>query len=81
MLPGIPFPNKFPAASGRVSREEIRSVGYAAADYDAMTERFDPKTLSAGWNTVDGEDVFFIPNPALGLWIARDRFTEEAPLG
>ena len=64
-----------------ISQEEIRSVGYAAADYDAMTERFDPKTLSAGWNTMDGEYVFFIPNPALGLWIARDRFTEEAPLG
>jgi len=25
-------------------------------------------------NTVDGEEIYFIPNPALGLWINREAF-------
>ena len=24
--------------------------------------------------TVDGEEIYFIPNPALGLWIDKERF-------
>ena len=24
--------------------------------------------------TVDGEEIYFIPNPALGLWINREKF-------
>ena len=27
--------------------------------------------------TPDGEQVYFIPNPALGLWIDRERFEKE----
>ena len=27
-----------------------------------------------GYNTVDGEEIYFIPNPALGLWINREKF-------
>ena len=23
---------------------------------------------------VDGEEIFYIPNPALGLWISKERF-------
>ena len=25
-------------------------------------------------NTVDGEEIYYIPNPALGLWINREKF-------
>ena len=39
-----------------------------------MAERYDPKKLHNGWNTVDGEEIYYIPNPALGLWIDRERF-------
>ncbi len=67
----------------RMTPEEIRSVGYGAADYDAAAKKYDPRTLTAGWNTVDGEEFFFIPNPALGLWIDRERFDAQGagPLG
>ena len=67
----------------RITQEKIRDVGYNAADYDALAARYDPSKLSYGWNTVNGEGVFFIPNPALGLWIDRERFEAEgtAPLG
>ena len=57
-----------------ITKEEVEGVGFKAADYDEMTSRYDPKKLSYGYNTVDGEEIYFIPNPALGLWINREKF-------
>ena len=58
-----------------ISQDEIRSVGYMAASWDDVRERYDPQKLSYGYNTLpDGEEIFFIPNPALGLWINREKF-------
>ena len=58
-----------------ITQEEIRGVGFEAADYDRLAGRYDPGALRAGPNTMpDGEEIFFIPNPALGLWIDRERF-------
>ena len=59
-----------------ISKEEIRSVGFEAADYDEVIKTYDPKKLNYGYNTVNGEEIYFIPNPALGLWINRERFSE-----
>ena len=61
----------------QISREEIESVGFQAADYDEMAKKYDPRALKYGYNTVDGEEIYFIPNPALGLWINRERFQEN----
>lgn len=58
-----------------IPREEIEGVGFQAADYDEMARRYDPAKLRYGYNTLpDGEEIYFIPNPALGLWIDRERF-------
>ncbi len=57
-----------------ISKEEIESVGFRAADYDEMARKYDPAKLKYGYNAVDGEEVYFIPNPALGLWINREKF-------
>lgn len=58
-----------------ISKEEIESVGFNAADYNEITKRYNPDLLSYGYNTMpDGEEVYFVPNPALGLWIDRSRF-------
>jgi nickel-dependent lactate racemase len=59
---------------GGLSREEVEGVGYAYADLAAMQRRYDPERLQDGWNDVDGERVFYISNPALGLWAYRGRF-------
>ncbi len=59
-----------------ISGEEIESVGFSSADYDKMAEKYDPASLKYGYNDVDGEEIFFIPNPALGLWIDKERFEE-----
>ena len=57
-----------------ITKEEIEGVGFRAADYDALAAKYDPAKLACGVNTVDGEEVYFIPNPALGLWIDKERF-------
>jgi len=58
-----------------VSRTEIESVGYDWGSLDEAMARYDVKKLKLGWNTMDdGERVFFVPNPALGLWAEKKRF-------
>jgi nickel-dependent lactate racemase len=60
---------------GHVSRQEIESVNFRYADLKQMTQRYDPAKLKDGWNTMpDGEKIFYISNPALGLWAYRGRF-------
>lgn len=60
-----------------ISQQEIASVGFIPADYDETAKKYDPAKLAYGYNTVDGEEVYFIPNPALGLWVNKERFGEE----
>ena len=57
-----------------ISKEEIASVGFNAADYDELAEKYNPDRLQYGYNEVDGEEIYYIPNPALGLWINREKF-------
>lgn len=58
-----------------LSREEIESVGFHWADYDEMTAIYNPEKLRDGFNTMpDGEEIFYISNPAIGLWAYKDRF-------
>lgn len=58
-----------------ISKEEVEGVGFIAADYGEMVRRYDPEKLHYGYNTLpDGEEIYFIPNPALGLWINKEKF-------
>lgn len=58
----------------KISQKEIESVNFAYADLSAMMDRYNPKTLIDGFNTVQGEEVFFISNPGMGLWSWKERF-------
>jgi len=60
-----------------VSEEEIKQVNYNYGSYDIYAERYQLDTLKAGWNLVDGEEIYFIPNPALGLWINEEKFNKQ----
>jgi nickel-dependent lactate racemase len=56
-----------------LSKEEIESVGYQWADYNEITKRYDPEKLKEGWNTLpDGEEIYYVGTPALGLWKVDD---------
>ena len=57
-----------------LTREAIEGVHYEFGDFAEYTARYDPEKLIDGWNTVDGEEIFFISNPGLGLWAYRGRF-------
>ncbi|MDR0472829.1 MAG: D-mannonate epimerase, partial [Treponema sp.] len=57
-----------------LSRQEIESVGYEWGGIEEAQSRYDINKLTIGWNTVDGEKIFFVPNPALGLWALRSSF-------
>jgi len=60
---------------GNLSREEIESVNYRYADLDLMMSRYDPSVLTDGFNILaDGEEIFYISNPALGLWSWKENF-------
>ncbi|MBR7139785.1 MAG: DUF2088 domain-containing protein [Lentisphaeria bacterium] len=57
-----------------VTAEEIRSVGFEYADLAEMSAKYDPEKLKDGVNVVDGEEIFYISNPALGLWALKKSF-------
>ena len=58
-----------------LTRKEIESVGFNYADIEEVTAKYNPETLRDGYNTMaDGEEIFYISNPALGLWAFKDRF-------
>ena len=59
---------------GNLSRNEIESVNFRYADLTEMIKRYDPAKLKDGFNMMaDGEEIFYISNPALGLWAAKER--------
>ena len=60
-----------------MSRQEIESVGFAYGDLEEMLRRYPADSLKDGWNIMpDGEEIYYISNPALGLWAYRDRFND-----
>ncbi len=61
---------------GNLSREEIASVNFRYAELGDMAKRYNPETLRDGINNINGEEIFYISNPALGLWSFKDRFVE-----
>lgn len=66
---------KITYAVKNITKEEVIGVGFGAVDYDETVKRYNPETLQYGYNTMpDGEEIYFIPNPALGLWINKEKF-------
>ncbi|MGI5900762.1 MAG: lactate racemase domain-containing protein [Christensenellales bacterium] len=58
-----------------VTKEEVEGVNFGYISYDEAIKTYDPKTLKDGFNTLeDGEVIYYISNPALGLWADRKKF-------
>ena len=59
---------------GYLTKEEIESINFRYDSLDKMLKKYNPARMKEGVNVLaDGEEVFFISNPAIGLWACRDR--------
>jgi nickel-dependent lactate racemase len=59
---------------GHLTKTEIESVNFRYSSLDMMLKKYDPEKLKDGFNSMDdGEIIYYISNPAVGLWAARDR--------
>lgn len=62
---------------GHLTRQEIESVNFNYADLTEMTQKYNPEKLKDGFNKLaTGEEIFFISNPALGLWTSKERLNK-----
>ena len=60
--------------TGYLTQKEIESVNFKYHDLAEMLKIYNPKKLNDGYNLMDnGEEIFFISNPALGLWSSKQR--------
>jgi nickel-dependent lactate racemase len=59
---------------GHLTQAEIEGVHFDYGDPGEYTAKYDPAVLKDGWNVVDGEEIFYISNPGLGLWAYAGRF-------
>jgi nickel-dependent lactate racemase len=64
-------------AAGGLTPEEVAGVGYEWADIGPLLQRYAPERLQDGTNRLpDGEEIFFVSNPGLGLWALREKFSQ-----
>jgi nickel-dependent lactate racemase len=62
-------------SQGNLTRQEVESVGFKSDDIDEVVSKYNPEKLRDGYNIMpDGEEIYYISNPALGLWAYRERF-------
>jgi nickel-dependent lactate racemase len=60
---------------GKLSKQEVQGVNFKYASFEDAMKRYNPKLLKDGFNVMeDGEEIYYISNPALGLWACKDRF-------
>ena len=58
--------------AGKLTEEEVRGAAFNYMPYEQAAAKYDPAKLVDGFNTVDGEEIFYISNPALGLWVCDE---------
>jgi len=57
-------------ATDKLRKEEVEGVGFQYLSLSEALKKYDPENLSTGYNTTaNGENIFYIENPALGLWV------------
>jgi hypothetical protein len=60
---------------GGLTKAEIEKAGFRHAPLQEMMKRYDPAVLRDGWNDLPGgERIYYVSNPAVGLWASRGRF-------
>ncbi len=62
-------------APGHLTRDEVESVCFHYADCEDMMRQYRPESLRDGFvRTAGGGEVFFVSNPATGLWALESQF-------
>ena len=60
---------------GYLTREEVEGVNFQFSSLQNGLAAYPPEKLKDGFNELPGgEQIYYISNPALGLWSFRDRF-------
>jgi nickel-dependent lactate racemase len=62
---------------GHLTKDQIESVNFSYADLDEMKKKYNPQKLKEGLNTIDGEEIFYISNPGMGLWAWQEKFKSQ----
>ena len=62
---------------GYISREEIEKANFKYGDLAKYSKKYDTSKLKDGFNEIYGEKIFYISNPAIGLWAYRKRFLDK----
>ncbi|NLD87411.1 MAG: DUF2088 domain-containing protein [Clostridiales bacterium] len=58
-----------------ISEYEVRGAAFNYMPYDEAVKLYDPEKLIDGYNTLpNGEKIYYISNPALGLWADKNLF-------
>jgi nickel-dependent lactate racemase len=62
---------------GHLTRQEIESVNFTYSDLEQTLKKYNPAKLKDGFNILpDGEEIYYISNPAVGLWSSRERLAK-----
>jgi nickel-dependent lactate racemase len=62
-------------AARHLSKQEIEGAGFDYIPFEEAVKKYNPKNLKQGYNPVPGgEEIYFIENPALGLWALKGAF-------
>jgi nickel-dependent lactate racemase len=60
---------------GFLSKNEIENVNFGYADLKPMMKLYDPRYLKDGFNKFKcGKEIYYISNPAIGLWASKDKY-------
>jgi nickel-dependent lactate racemase len=66
---------KITYCTGGMDKSTIENVGFLFESVDHMIERYNPLSLSEGFNTMpDGEEIYYISAPGSGLWACKEKF-------
>ncbi len=58
-----------------LTKDEVEGVCFNYMPYDEAAKLYDPNKLAPGFNTLaNGEEIYYIPNPALGLWADKNKY-------
>ena len=64
---------KISLASPQLSLKEVEGINFNYLDYQKTIDKYNIEELENGFNNVNQEEIFYINNPATGLWIYRDK--------